>query len=427
VTAVPDGPDGAAAADAPTCASCGAVLEDGYAFCESCGAPTGIASTGPGPAGDPARPASPTDADAAAGPGAGASLGAGDPGAAGVDGLSARTTLIAHPDDEPTASTPAPSAGDAVERCSACGGRFEDGWCDTCGAPRPDPRDHVVVTLSATLGCVSDRGVQHHRNEDAGTVAHLGAAVACIVADGVSSAAGSQAASAAAVAATGDGLTATVAEEAPASDDAWLTALRRSRRAAAAAASSREVRGAGEDPSCTWVAAVTDGARVWSSWVGDSRAYLVYDDGHGRQLSVDHSWAAEAVAAGADPVAVMADRRAHMITAWLGGDAPEIPDATAVDVVEGPGWLLVVSDGLWNYCDPADDLAALVARLGGPNLQATALAEALVGFANAAGGVDNITVAAARLDPRPDRAIAAPGSTAGPTGAAHTTPTTPGA
>jgi serine/threonine protein phosphatase PrpC len=39
-----------------------------------------------------------------------------------------------------------------------------------------------------------------------------------------------------------------------------------------------------------------------------------------------------------------------------------------------------------------------VARLGGPNLDATALAEALVGYATAAGGADNITVAAARLD-----------------------------
>jgi serine/threonine protein phosphatase PrpC len=70
--------------------------------------------------------------------------------------------------------------------------------------------------------------------------------------------------------------------------------------------------------------------------------------------------------------------------------------------------LLVVSDGLWNYCDPADDLASLVARLGGPGLPATALAEALVGFANAAGGADNITVAAARLDASTSRPPASP-------------------
>ena len=89
--------------------------------------------------------------------------------------------------------------------CS-CGGRFEGGWCDTCGAPEPDERDHVVVTISPTLGSVSDRGVVHHPNEDAGTVVDLGGPVACIVADGVSSAEGSQAASGAAVAATSKAL-----------------------------------------------------------------------------------------------------------------------------------------------------------------------------------------------------------------------------
>ena len=81
----------------------------------------------------------------------------------------------------------------------------------------------------------------------------------------------------------------------------------------------------------------------------------------------------------------------------MGADAPELPDATAEAAVEGPGWLLAVSDGLWNYCEEGDDLAALIVRLGGASLDATALGEALVGFACAAGGADNVSVAAARL------------------------------
>jgi serine/threonine protein phosphatase PrpC len=390
VTAEPAVPAVGGATPGRTCTACGAPLADGDAFCESCGAPTGDAPGAVAPV--PSPPAGPAVASEPVG---------GDAdGPEDVDELSARTTLIAHPDDEPTVSTPTPARAASEATACSCGGRFEDGWCDTCGAPRPDPRDHVVVTLAPTLGCVSDRGIQHHRNEDAGTVAAIGGpVVACIVADGVSSADGSQAASAAAVDATRDALVTDTSVGAPTVGGDWLAALRRSRNAAAAAASSREVRGAGEEPSCTWVASITDGARVWSAWVGDSRAYLVYDDGHGRQLSTDHSWAAEAMAAGGAHDEVMSDRRAHMITAWLGGDAPELPDATAVDDVEGPGWLIVCSDGLWNYCDPADDLAGLVARLGAATLDATALAEALVGFANAAGGVDNITVAAARLDP----------------------------
>jgi serine/threonine protein phosphatase PrpC len=262
----------------------------------------------------------------------------------------------------------------------------------------------VVVTLSPTLGSVSDRGIVHHQNEDAGTVVDLGAAgaVACVVSDGVSNVEGSQEASAAAVEATAGVLT-VAASDAGAEIDGtgWIPALREARRAAAIAAAACTRPGAREAASCTWAAAVTDGTTVWAANVGDSRIYLVGDDGRGRQLGTDHSWAAEAVAQGADPATVMTDRRAHMITAWMGADAPELPDTTAEATVEGPGWLLAVSDGLWNYCEEGDDLAALVVRLGGPTLDATALAEALVGFACAAGGADNVTISAARLTAEP--------------------------
>ncbi len=323
------------------CARCGATLVEGFAFCESCGTPTGAA-------------AGVTHEVA---------------GAAVGDELSARTTLFVHPNDEPTASVDVGAEADELTTRCSCGGHFEQGWCDTCGAPRPDERDHVVVSVSASLACVSDRGVVHHRNEDAGTVVDLRGPMGLVVADGVSSAEGSQAAAASAVEATAVALAACAEGDPP--DEDWIAVLRRARAEAARAASSPEVRGAGDAPSCTWVAAIADGTGVWVAWVGDSRAYLVDDRGHGLRLTSDHSWAAEAIAAGADHDAAMADSRAHMITAWLGSDAPELPDATAHSPVEASGWLLVVSDGLWNYCDDADDLAALVDRLGGPSLTAT--------------------------------------------------------
>ena len=394
---------------ARTCAACGATLEVGFAFCESCGAPTGgeVTASGPAPGTDGADVVAPADADAGE--------------------LSARTTLTAPPGDESTQHVAPPGATPSGSATCSCGGRFEGGWCDTCGAPQPDARDHVVVTLSPTLGCVSDRGVLHHRNEDAGTVVDLGGAVACIVADGVSNVEGSQEASAAAVEATAGVLRDAVANAAggPGIVD-WTPVLRQARKAAQIAAAACTRPGATEAASCTWTVAVTDGTTAWAAWVGDSRLYLVGDDSRGLQLGTDHSWAAEAVAAGADPTTVMSDHRAHMITAWMGADAPELPDATTQVTVEGPGWLLAVSDGLWNYCDGGDQLAALVVRLGGPDLEATELAEALVGFANAAGGADNITVSAYRL---------APGSGSGPAPAAAiaaagtvpTTDTTPGA
>jgi serine/threonine protein phosphatase PrpC len=62
----------------------------------------------------------------------------------------------------------------------------------------------------------------------------------------------------------------------------------------------------------------------------------------------------------------------------------------------GSGWLLVCSDGLWNYCSGASDLAVLVAQH--TSTDPTVLAEFLVAWANEQGGHDNITAALARVD-----------------------------
>ena len=99
----------------------------------------------------------------------------------------------------------------------------------------------------------------------------------------------------------------------------------------------------------------------------------------------------------------MAEARpqAHAITRWLGADARSDAPHRACTAADGPGWVLVCTDGLWNYCSPADELAACSSRTparpgrrGRPGAQ---LAEALVAWANAQGGHDNITVALARF------------------------------
>jgi len=67
-----------------------------------------------------------------------------------------------------------------------------------------------------------------------------------------------------------------------------------------------------------------------------------------------------------------------------------------------PGWLLVCSDGLWNYCSAAQDLAAVVSQASTTSPEAAEplpLARALVAWANAQGGRDNISVALARIHP----------------------------
>ena len=62
--------------------------------------------------------------------------------------------------------------------------------------------------------------------------------------------------------------------------------------------------------------------------------------------------------------------------------------------------MLVCSDGLWNYCSEAADLSALFRQTAQETgSQPVALAGALVDWANAQGGRDNISVALARYDP----------------------------
>jgi serine/threonine protein phosphatase PrpC len=148
------------------------------------------------------------------------------------------------------------------------------------------------------------------------------------------------------------------------------------------------------------VAAVLDGSLLVAGWVGDSRAYWLPDEGPAGALTVDDSFAAEQVAHGVPRHEAENGPHAHAITRWLGLDAPDHTPRTVSRELDTPGWVLVCSDGLWNYCSEADDLATLVRQTAhGSGAQPTALAEALVDWANAQGGRDNITVALARFDP----------------------------
>ena len=62
--------------------------------------------------------------------------------------------------------------------------------------------------------------------------------------------------------------------------------------------------------------------------------------------------------------------------------------ACSTITADGPGWLLLCSDGLWNYLPDAADIARFCT-----GAEATAAARALVEYALQAGGQDNITVA----------------------------------
>lgn len=122
--------------------------------------------------------------------------------------------------------------------------------------------------------------------------------------------------------------------------------------------------------------------------VGDSRGYLLRD-GALRQLTEDHSVAAELVRMGRIDEGEGAEHPGrHVLTKVLGVDRDVEPDLLELEPFEGDR-LLLCSDGLSNELD--DDEISSLLSVGSP----TDAARALVAAANAHGGLDNITAVVA--------------------------------
>ncbi|MFT4294185.1 MAG: protein phosphatase 2C domain-containing protein, partial [Micropruina sp.] len=149
--------------------------------------------------------------------------------------------------------------------------------------------------------------------------------------------------------------------------------------------------------SCTFAAAVLDGDRVHWASLGDSRVYLL-GDGTGVQLSTDHSVAEELIRAGLPRAEAESSRQAHAITRWLGRDSENPTPDTGVYPLTLGGWLLVCSDGLWNYASEPAALARRLRAASEASDEPVKVAAELVKWANAQGGKDNVTVALARPD-----------------------------
>ena len=174
-----------------------------------------------------------------------------------------------------------------------------------------------------------------------------------------------------------------------------------------AAAAANDAVVASTDPasvnaaSATFVAAVVSEGRLFFANLGDSRAYWVPDTGRPVQLSVDDSVAQAKIEAGFTREEAENGPGAHAITKWLGRDAPDVVPRTG-ELEVGDGWLLVCSDGLWNYASTPEEIGTvLAAGLASSPGNLVDVCEHLVTWANAQGGKDNITVAIARLGAPP--------------------------
>jgi PPM family protein phosphatase len=223
---------------------------------------------------------------------------------------------------------------------------------------------------------MTDRGLEHDRNEDAaaaGTVAGGAGqpphAIVAAVCDGVSTSPDAYKASRAASTA---GVEAMLQALAASRDmtSVVLAGLDDATRAAAAA----KTQGADDRaPACTYAAAAVvftsaGEAQITVANVGDSRAYwLPEPPSPPQRLTVDDSLAQGLISAGVPPDAHVVQKGAHTLTRWLGGNAK--------------------SEGLHNYLSEAADVAPFC-----NGTDPTAAARALVDHALRSGGHDNITV-----------------------------------
>ena len=296
---------------------------------------------------------------------------------------------------------PAEPAGSGTV-CVACGlgGVDQDGYCEHCGHAQPRQRDHQEQELEG-VAAVSDRGLRHHRNEDAfalGTASLPDGtpAVTAVVCDGVSTAYRPDDASAAASVAGSESLLAALERGTP-PEDAMRGALMAAFDAVTALAAEEPTPDGvphHNSPACTCVSAVVTGPVFTVGWIGDSRAYWLPDDRSqpSARLTEDDSWAARMVSAGLMSEAeVYADDRAHAITGWLGADAVEVDPHVAAFQPEGPGVIIVCTDGLWNYAESAAELAE--ATPADARTRPLHSARTLLGVALDGGGHDNVTVA----------------------------------
>jgi len=177
-------------------------------------------------------------------------------------------------------------------------------------------------------------------------------------------------------------------------------ALVKASASANAAVIANTAAGSENAASCTFAAAIVEGDLVVFGNVGDSRIYWIPDPGSGgepTELSVDDSVAQARIAMGIPRDEAENGPQAHAITKWLGRDSPDFSPRTGSVTVGSPGWILVCSDGLWNYASEAAAISSLIADLNPPKSDPLALAVALVDWANGRGGKDNISVALARV------------------------------
>ncbi len=304
------------------------------------------------------------------------------------------------------------AAAPPAQHCTACGEtRVDaDGFCIDCGRARPGGRDRMECDLGAVCG-VSDKGLRRTRNEDAMALAVVPGdrpVVVAVVCDGVATSdRGDEAAQRAADVALDVLLDAVTRDPRTASGPRAAAAIAAAVAAALdAVAALADPRAPDTAPACTFVCALVTPAEVTVGWVGDSRAYWLAPDAAPAPLTVDDTLADDLIAKGVSAEIARTVPQAGALSKWLGADAAGIAPRVTTLHPDGPGRLLLCSDGLWHHLPetaPGDEpVPPMDSEVGAPS------ATGLVRLALDGGGHDNITAVVVPFPPAPRSVAASP-------------------
>ncbi len=280
--------------------------------------------------------------------------------------------------------------------CRRCGAPVAPGdrFCSECGArlaaPEPPASQGRAEAAGPGLAGQTDPGVRHTANQDAFALsgpAAGGDGAILVLCDGVSNSQTPDLASATA---------ARIAHDVLAGGGAMAAAIRAAHEAVCALPFDRQAEL--DPPATTIVAARLDGGQATIGWLGDSRAYTLHAGGDA-VLTRDHSWLAAMLERGEmTEAAARRDPRAHALLHCLGttdfAKASPCPEPGVITVAPSGDWLLLCSDGLWNYAETGSAIALAASQ--GVQGDAADLCARLVAFARSSGGHDNITALAVR-------------------------------
>jgi PPM family protein phosphatase len=290
-------------------------------------------------------------------------------------------------------ATPLPQATtNGCQKCGAPSTRIDpDRYCIECGFRQVAISNETIELQPApNLAGASDRGRKHHQNEDAIALKVINPDTYLLVlCDGVSSSQHPELASQAAVAACLQAIEVAIqqgiAEPATAIELGVDAALQAVARIPIDPASSI-------DPSSTTiVTAIVRNNIATIGWLGDSRAYWIAQE-KSLQLTQDDSWLRDAIESGTyTPAEAEASPYAHAIVRWLGADTADDgqPNIMTFDI-PSQGYLLLCTDGLWNYAPDPAYLHHLIQQAS--DSDSLSISRHLIQFANQQGGQDNITV-----------------------------------